>query len=272
MELRNAGKSDIRLPVVGMGTWLTFDVSGKEDQSARRELVDQALRCSVRLFDTSPMYGEAERVLGASLIGNRERAFVATKVWSHDAREGHAQIDRALHYFDGHVDLYQVHNLVAWREYLPVFERMKANGTIRLSGITHYLRAAFPEMARIMSDEAIDAIQIPYNALNRAVEQQLLPLAAELGLAVIVMQPLGAGDLVAAEPPASELRRFATFGCVTWAQALLKWVLSDTRVTAVIPATQDSAHLLLNAAAGDPPWFGAAEREAVVRLAEMYCR
>lgn len=272
MEWREAGRSGMRLPVVGMGTWQTFDVYGKDDQAARRALVADALQQTVRLFDTSPMYGEAERVLGASLLGARERAFVATKVWSHDIREGQRQIDRALHYFDDSVDLYQVHNLVAWQEYLPVFERMKAAGTIGYSGVTHYQHSAFPELEQIMLYEQIDAIQIPYNVLDRSAERRLLPLAAQLGLAVIIMQPLGGGSLPAISPPAAELRRFRAFGCTTWAQVLLKWVLSDRRVTAVIPATSESAHLSENAAAGDPPWFCEAERRAVITLAERYLR
>src|SRR3712207_8208753 len=115
------------------------------------------------------MYGEAERVLGAALIGMRERAIVATKVWSDDLREGHAQIDRALHYFDGRVDLYQVHNLVRWQDYLPIFEQMKADGTIRAYGVTHYQPSAFPELAQIIRTQPIDAVQIPYNPFERAV-------------------------------------------------------------------------------------------------------
>lgn len=271
MEWREAAQSGLRVPVIGMGTWQTFDVYGKEDQAARRSLVGEALQRTVRLFDTSPMYGESERVLGAALLGVRERAFVATKVWSPDVREGHAQIDRALHYFDGRVDLYQVHNLVKWREYLPVFERMKANGGIQYCGVTHYQRGAFPEIAEIMLNEQIDAIQIPYNPLEREAERRLLPLAADLGLAVVVMRPLGGGALVEARVPQNELRAFRDFGCRTWAQVLLKWVLSDRRVTAVVPATSAERHLNENADAGKAPWFEETERSRVVALVKRYC-
>lgn len=272
MEWRAAGKSDIRFPVIGMGTWRTFDVTARADQAERQALVQEALDRSVRLFDSSPMYGESERVLGAALRGVRDRALVATKVWSHDIREGHAQIDRALHFFDGLVDLYQVHNLVKWRDYLPVFERMKADGSIRLSGVTHYQPGSFPEIARIMRSESIDAIQIPYNVMQRDAEQVLLPLASDLGLAVIVMQPLGEGRFVRQCPPSSAIRSFADHGCTTWAQVLLKWVLSDDRVTAVIPATRSRIHLRDNALAGQPPWFGPHERAEIVRLADRYLR
>lgn len=272
MEWRDLGLSGLRVPVIGMGTWRTFDVYGKEDQAARRALVGEALDLSIRFLDSSPMYGEAERVLGTTLTGRRERAIVATKVWSNNVAEGHGQIDWALHYFEGRVDLYQVHNLVCWRDYLPVFERMKADGTIRAAGITHYQSSALPELAAIARTEAIDTIQIPYNPFERAVEREVLPVAAERQLGVIVMRPFAEGALLRRPPPNAALRPFRRFGCSSWPQVLLKWILSDPRVTVVIPATRDAAHLRDNAAAGDGPWFSADERSEVVTLADRYCR
>jgi aryl-alcohol dehydrogenase-like predicted oxidoreductase len=272
VEWRDLGQSGLRVPVVGMGTWQTFDVYGKEDQAARRELVSTALDHTVRLFDSSPMYGEAERILGSALTGRRDRAIVATKVWSDDIHEGHAQIDRALLYFEGRVDLYQVHNLVRWRDYLPVFERMRKRGTARAIGVTHYQTRAFPELAGIMASEQIDAIQIPYNPLNRAAEHELLPLAAQYGIGVIVMQPLGEGRLVRSAPQRGVLRQYRQFGCYTWPQVLLKWILSDPRITAVIPATRDSDHLLDNAEAGQPPWFTPSQRAEIATLASVAAR
>jgi aryl-alcohol dehydrogenase-like predicted oxidoreductase len=272
LEWRDLGLSGLRVPVIGMGTWRTFDVYGKEDQAARRELVGEALDLSVRFLDSSPMYGEAERVLGTTLTGRRDRAIVATKVWSHDLDEGHNQIDRALLYFEDRVDLYQVHNLVRWRDYLPVFERMKAAGTIRAAGVTHYQPSAFPELISIARSEPIDTIQIPYNPFERAVEREVLPVAAERQLGVIVMRPFGEGALLRHAPPSAALRPFRRFGCTTWPQVLLKWVLSDPRVSVVIPATRELAHLRSNAAAGDGPWFGPDERSEVVTLAQRYCR
>lgn len=255
-----------------MGTWRTFDIYGKEDQAARRELVGEALDLSIRFLDSSPMYGEAERVLGTTLTGRRDRAIVATKVWSHDLTEGHGQIDRALQYFEDRVDLYQVHNLVRWRDYLPVFERMKADGSIRAAGVTHYQPSAFRELASIARIEPIDTIQIPYNPFERSVEREILPIAAERQLGVIVMRPFGEGALLQRTPPNDALRPFRSFGCTTWPQVLLKWILSDQRVTVVIPATRDAAHLRSNVVAGDGPWFGPDERAEVTRLALQYCR
>lgn len=271
MEWRDLGTSGLRVPAVGMGTWRTFDVRGKPEQAARRDLAGEALELGVRLFDSSPMYGESERVLGAALTGRRERALVATKVWSEDLVEGHAQIDRALHYYGGRVDLYQVHNLVRWRDYLPALERMRAAGTAAAIGVTHHQHAAFGELAAVMRAEPIDAVQLPYNAADTFAERELLPLAAERGLGVLVMRPLGEGRLARHAPPAAALAPFAPFGVTSWPQALLKWVLSDPRVSAAIPATADPAHLRANAAAGDPPWFGPDERAEVVRLVQRYC-
>jgi aryl-alcohol dehydrogenase-like predicted oxidoreductase len=272
LEWRDLGLSGLRVPVIGMGTWRTFDVYGKEDQAARRELVSEALDLSIRFLDSSPMYGEAERVLGTTLTGRRDRAIVATKVWSHDLAEGHGQIDRALQYFEDRIDLYQVHNLVRWSDYLPVFERMKANGTIRAVGVTHYQPSAFRELASVARSEPIDTIQIPYNPFERSVEREVLPVAAERQLGVIVMRPFGEGALLQRTPPNAALRPFRSFGCATWPQVLLKWILSDQRVTVVIPATRDATHLRANVVAGDGPWFGPAERAEVTRLALQYCR
>lgn len=270
IEKRTLGLTGLELPCLGMGTWRTFDVRGKPEQHARKELVDSALAHGLRVFDTSPMYGESERVLGACLTGRRDRAFVATKVWSPDPAEGQRQIDRALHYFEGRVDLYQVHNLVAWRTYLPVLERMRAAGTIAALGVTHYQHSAYSEMEAIMRRYEIDTIQAPYNALDSACTHRLLPLAEERGIGVLVMRPFGEGTLTRTSPPSAELMQFERYGVRTWPAILLKWVLSDQRVTVAIPATSNPEHLEENLAAASPPWFNDAARMEVTRLAARY--
>jgi aryl-alcohol dehydrogenase-like predicted oxidoreductase len=135
-------------------------------------------------------------------------------------------------------------------------------------GITHYAHSAFDEMMRIMRSGRVQTIQVPYNALDRLVEQQVLPLAAELGIGVLVMEPLGTGPLARRAISQDRIAPLAEFGVRTWAQALLKWLLSDPRVTALLPATTNPEHARSNAQAGDPPWFGPEERAYVVRLAE----
>jgi aryl-alcohol dehydrogenase-like predicted oxidoreductase len=267
MERRKFGRAAFDVPVVGMGTWQTFDVHGPA--AARCQAVtDTALAAGACLFDSSPMYGAAEQVLGQTLAGRRGEAIVATKVWTTDDREAERQIARALDFFGGHVDIYQVHNLAAWRVRLDRLERLKADGTVRAIGLTHYSPRAFGELAQGMRDPRVEAIQIPYNPLERAVEAEILPAAADLGLGVIVMRPFGEGSLLARPVAAAQLLPLKPYGVTTWAQALLKWILSDARCHVAIPATASPAHMRENAAAGRPPWFGPDERAYVARLAQ----
>jgi aryl-alcohol dehydrogenase-like predicted oxidoreductase len=212
------------------------------------------------------MYGEAERVLGESLRGRRDEALIATKVWTPSAEEGEAQIQRALGYFGGRVELYQVHNLVAWREHLPRLERMKEEGSVLAIGATHWKPSAFAELAVVMRTGRIDAVQIPYNPREREVEREILPLAEDLGLGVVVMRPFGEGSLMRRPPRAEALAPLAPFGVTTWAQALLKWILSDPRCHVAIPATSKLGRTTENAQAGNPPWFGPEERALIARL------
>ena len=133
--------------------------------------------------------------------------------------------------------------------------------------MTHYAPGAFDAVAEALRTGSFDVVQLPYNPREREAEQELLPLAAELGVAVIVMRPFGQGELLRRRPTASELAPLRDFGVETWAQALLKWVLSDERVDVAIPATSKPARTAENAAAGNPPWFGPDERRLVERLA-----
>jgi aryl-alcohol dehydrogenase-like predicted oxidoreductase len=268
MERRRLGASGLDVPVVGMGTWKTFDVRDPRDVAQRRIVVDAAQEHGSNLFDSSPMYGAAEQVLGAALAGRREQALVATKVWTPDDAEADRQIERALSYFGGVVDVYQVHNLVAWPKRLTRLEELTDQQVVRAVGVTTGQHGAFPDLMEVMRSGRIQCVQVPYNALDRVVEEHVLPLAEELGIGVIVMRPLGAGALAARSPNPEQLRPLAAFGVGTWSQALLKWLVSDPRVTTVIPATTSPEHARQNAAAGAPPWFGIEERAYVARLAE----
>jgi aryl-alcohol dehydrogenase-like predicted oxidoreductase len=267
MERRAFGRTGIDVPTVGMGTWQTFDVRGEREEGERRAIVDAAIAAGTDLFDTSPMYGESPRVLAAALEGRRDAVLVADKVWTRSASEGRAQIRRSVDWYGGRVDIYQVHNLVAWQTHLPVLEAMREKGEVRVIGATHYQHSAFGELMELMRTGRIQMIQVPYNAADRVVEREVLPLAEELGMGVLVMRPLGAGELVRRAPSAEELAPLARFGITTWAQALLKWVLSDPRVHCAIPATSRAARATENAAAGDGPWFDEEAREYVAGLA-----
>jgi aryl-alcohol dehydrogenase-like predicted oxidoreductase len=250
-------------PVVGLGTWNTFE----GDLDAARAVVDVCFERGVRLFDTSPMYGAAERTLARALGSQRDQAIVATKIWTPDPAEARRQYADQLEWFGGRVELEQVHNLVAWEDHLPWLEAERGEGRIGRVGVTHYASSAFPELARALRTRRFDAVQLPYNPKERACERELLPLAAELGVRVLVMMPLGSGRLVAHPPDSAALEPLRPFGVETWAQALLKWVLSDERVDAVIPATKRFERVGENAAAGNPPWFGPEERRYVEHLA-----
>ena len=267
MERRLLGNSGLESGVVGMGTWRTFDVRGGRVERDRALLVDRAVAAGVDLFDSSPMYGEAERVLGQALTAVRDRVIVATKVWSADDGVAARQIASALAFFGNRVDLYQVHNLVALPGRLEMLEEVKREGRIRAIGATHFSEAAFGQMQDVMKSGRIDTIQVPYNPIQRQVERDILPLAAELGLGVLIMRPFGEGALLRRRLGAAELAPFAEFGVTTWPQALLKWVLSDPRCHVAIPATSSVDHLEENLRAASPPWFGEKERALVVRLA-----
>ncbi|HEY6608998.1 MAG TPA: aldo/keto reductase [Candidatus Limnocylindria bacterium] len=266
MDERPLGGTGLRVPVIGMGTWRTFDVGTNAEDEARL-VVDAALAGGSTLFDSSPMYGRAERVLGRALDERRDEAIVATKLWTDDDAEAERQADFAFHTFGGRVDLYQVHNLVRWERRVDQLEGRRDSGQVAAIGATHYLPSAFAELARAMRSGRIGAIQVPYNPRSRDVEREILPLAAELGLGVIVMQPLGEGSLARRPPPPEAIAPLAPFGVRTWPQAVLKWILSDLRVSAVIPATSSPEHATENAAAGTAPWFGPEERDLVARLA-----
>ena len=269
IDARPLGRtSGLTVPAVGMGTWQTLDVRGAEAERRAHEIVAEALGAGARFVDSSPMYGEAERVLGEALAGRRDDAIVATKVWTPDDAEAERQVQRALGWYGGRVDLYQVHNLVAWRKRLALLERERDRGTVVAIGATHYSPSAFGELAEVMRTGRISAIQVPYNPHERDVEHEILPLAEDLGIGVVVMRPLGGGRLVASDPGAAALEPLRAFGVDTWGQALLKWALSDPRCHAAIPATSRPGRMRENAAAGAPPWLDDAARAYVARLAD----
>jgi diketogulonate reductase-like aldo/keto reductase len=252
MEERRLG------PVVGLGTWNTFG----GDAATARSVVEAASGAGCRLFDSSPMYRGAERSLGAALAPEREDAVVATKIWTGSVEEGREQYAHQLEWF-GRVEVEQIHNLQAWEEHLPWLEAERSAGRIDRLGVTHYSPGAFGELARALRTGRFDVVQLPLNPQERECEHELLPLAAELGVAVIVMRPLGEGALLRRSPPQDVLHEL---GVETWPQALLKWALSDSRVDVVIPATRSPEHARENAAAAEPPWFDAEQRLLVERF------
>jgi aryl-alcohol dehydrogenase-like predicted oxidoreductase len=237
MERRRFGRTGWEVPVVGLGTWQTFDVE-REQESRAREVVDAVWQRGTRFFDSSPMYGRSEAVLGRALGERRDEALVATKIWTSSLSEARRQFEDQLDFYGGRVDLEQVHNLVEWRAQLDWLEGERDAGRITFLGATHYAAGAFDELEQVMRSGRIDAVQVPYNPLERDAERRILPLAAELDLGVIAMRPLGGGSLIRSRD----------------AGELLKWTLADERVHVAIPATSSADHARNNAAAGEPPW------------------
>ena len=257
VDRRALGRSGITVPAIGMGTWRTFDTD--ED---RQPLVMAALEAGIDLFDSSPMYGRAEATLARAINGLRNRVLITTKVWTDDADDGRAQAGHALKLF-GHVDVYQVHNLLNVPAQLALLERLKEDGMVRAVGATHYQESAFDDLARLMAGGRLDMVQIPYNPLRRTAERELLPLAESMGLGVFVMSPLQ-GGILNRRPAPAELTELAVD---TWAQAVLKWIASDPRVSTVLTATHRIERARENARAGDPPLFTPQQRELVVKIA-----
>ncbi len=271
MDRRKLGATGLEVPVIGMGTWKTFNVSSPGEEAARVVIVRTALENGANFFDSSPMYGEAERVLGAAVqqLQARQECMVATKVWTASDDASERQLRAALGYFGGYVDLYQVHNLVAWETRLGQLERLKAEGRVKAIGFTHWQHSSFGEMARVMQTGRVETIQIPYNALDREVEANLLPLAAALNIGVLVMRPFGEGDLLQKPPKPALLTAYEQFGVFSWPQILLKWIASDPRISVIIPATSRPERMAENAAVGNPPWFDQDTRKRIARLAAM---
>ncbi|WP_227753672.1 MULTISPECIES: aldo/keto reductase [Ramlibacter] len=242
------------LPVIGCGTWLGFDVGARRaDWPARAGVLRALFDAGGRVVDSSPMYGTAEQVLGELLHagGLRERAFVATKVWTTGREAGMAQMERSFALLRTPViDLMQVHNLVDWRTQLATLRDWKARGRVRYIGVTHYTPSAHAELEKVMRAQPLDFVQLDYSAEDRHARQRLLPLAAERGMAVIVNLPFGGGGLLKSLSRRPLPGWAAEIGCTTWSQVLLKFVLSEPAVTCVIPGTADPQHMADNAQAG----------------------
>lgn len=254
MNRRKILSSGELLPVVGVGTWRTFDVGSKpEDRAPVAEVLRLLFEAGGSVIDTSPMYGSAEAVVGSLLAssGSRSKAFIATKVWTNGRDNGIAQMQASMRLLrTDRIDLMQVHNLVDWRAHLPTLQAWKADGRIRYLGITHYTQSAHDELERVMRAERWDFVQLNYALDDRAVEQRLLPLAAERGIAVIVNQPFGGGGLLRKLSSRKLPDWAAEIGVTSWAQLLLKFVLANRAVTCVIPGTGRPEHMKDNLQAG----------------------
>lgn len=244
------------LPVIGMGTWQTFDVAATD--AARKPLAEVLSlfeKLGGRLVDSSPMYGRSEEMVGelATQLGLRDQLFMATKVWTSGRSDGIAQMHDSERKLRGAVDLMQIHNLLDADTHLETLRHWKAEKRIRYIGITHYTESAYAQLATYMHRPGIDFVQLNYSLAEREAEKRLLPLAKERGIAVLVNRPFGAGSLFR-EARNKPLPSFAKdLGATSWAELFLKFVIAHPAVTCAIPATSKTEHLRQNMNAGRTP-------------------
>jgi len=255
------------IPLVGLGTWITFNVGNDvRARDACAEVVRAFFAHGGRLIDSSPMYGSSQPVIGHALarLGRPESLFSAEKVWIGDVARGEAQMEASrAHWGVPRFDLMQVHNLLAWEAHLPRLLAMKAQGQLRYVGITTSEGRRHGEIERVMKTQPIDFVQFTYNPVDREVEQRLLPLAAERRIAVLVNRPFREGDLLRALQRHKLPGWAAELGCDGWAQAVLKFIVSHPAVTCAIPATSQVAHVVQNLGAARGPMPDAALRARI---------
>lgn len=263
-----------RLPVIGMGTWRTFNVGGDQAlRDARTEVLKAFFDEGGGMVDSSPMYGSAQEVIGYGLakLGRPASLFSAEKIWTDEGSQTREQFAQtAGRWGVASFDLMQIHNLAAWREHLPTLRAMKAEGKIRYLGITTSHGARHDACEQIMKSEPLDFIQLTYNLTHRDVEDRLLPLAADRGIAVIANRPFDGGTLITGlKRKRAKLPDWAAeIDCSTWAEFLLKFVVSHPALTCAIPATSKVEHLRENMAARLGRMPDAATRARMVRYVE----
>lgn len=265
---RSIGSKTETLPLVGLGTWETFDVT--QSQHALLADLKEVLRVfseqGATVVDSSPMYGYAEQNVGtiSTELKTNSKLFIATKVWTQGKEKGVEQMTRSMQLLKRkQIDLMQVHNLVDWQIHLKTLREWKEAGKVRYIGITHYLEAAYPEMEKIMKSEPLDFIQINYNLADRQAER-VLAFAQEKKLGVLINQPFGYGKLFQQVKDRKLPAWAAEIGCATWAQFFLKFIISNPAVTCVIPGTANPKHVLDNLGAAMGPLPDQKQREKMI--------
>lgn len=270
MERRLIPVSGEALPVIGLGTYVAFDFGPA--CTAKRDDAFATLRAchaaGARLFDSSPMYGQAEERLGEALrqLGGEARPFVATKVWTHGQAGGVVQMERSLRLL-GRIDLMQIHNLVDAGTHLRTLREWREAGRLRYIGVSHYQAGAYAEVESFLQRHRLDFLQINYSPVEAEAGNRLLPFCRDHGIAVIANRPFAQGELLAR----LERRRLpewaAEAGCASWPQLVLKWILGHPAVTCVIPATRNPRHAADNLAAGEGALPDEGRRRALRELA-----
>lgn len=255
MTFRKIPSTGEQLPIIGLGTWQTFDVvQNVEVRRALSEVLKVLASNDHSLIDSSPMYGSSEEVVGdlSSQLNLNKKFFLATKVWTRGKEAGIAQMKTSMKLLKREqLDLMQIHNLVDWQTHLKTLRDWKEKEKIRYIGITHYLDNAHASVERLMKTEPLDFIQINFSMMSRAAEQRLLPLAQERKIAVLINRPFEEGALFQ-RVKGKQLPEWAKeFDCKSWGQFFLKYILAHPAVTCVIPGTSKPHHMLDNLKAGE---------------------
>lgn len=242
-----------QLPVVGLGTWQTFDAGNTDTElEPLRGVLNALIEKGGRVVDSSPMYGRSEQVVGdlSTDLKLNDKLFIATKVWTTGEQEGITQMNNSFSLLKRKkIDLMQIHNLVDWRTHLKTLQSWKEQGKIRYIGITHYTESAYSSMEEIMRANNLDFIQINYSLLSRKAEQKILPFAQERKVAVIINQPFEEGSLFRMVKGKDIPEWSKEFDCASWGQFFLKFILSHPAVSCVIPGTSKPHHMLDNISA-----------------------
>ncbi len=259
-----------RLPLVGLGSWITFNVG--DDVGARNsctEVMRAFFEGGGRLIDSSPMYGSSQAVIGYGLakLGHPSQVFSADKVWISSGAKGPEQIEESRKLWGvGRFDLLEVHNLMSWEEHLPTLFAMKKAGRLRYVGVTTSDGRRHEEIEKIMRTQPIDFAQVTYNAVDREVEKRILPLALERKIVVICNRPFQRGDLVRRADRTPLPAWAAEIDCANWAQVLLKFIVSHPAIACAIPATTRVDHVRQNIGAS----YGRLPDEAMRRRIAEY--
>ncbi|KAA9327045.1 aldo/keto reductase [Hymenobacter busanensis] len=265
------------LPVIGLGTWQTFDVPNAAAQTGLLETLHTLHASGARVIDSSPMYGRAEQAVGELTEALRPELpaaapfFVATKVWTQGRQAGIAQMEESMRRLRRPVlDLLQIHNLLDYQTHLPTLREWQAAGRVRYLGITHYVDGMHAELERVLRAEPVEFVQFNYSILDRHAEQRLLPAAADLGVATLINRPLTEHNLLARAAGKPLPPWAADWGIGSWPQFFLKFILGHPAVTCVIPATRNPAHLADNLQAAHGPLPDAATRDKMAALVRAW--
>jgi len=270
MIKRKISTTNELLPVIGLGTWQTFDVGESESERIPLKVVLQEfIKGDGTVIDSSPMYGRSEKVVGdlSTELGLNSKLFTATKVWTNGKDEGTRQMQQSLKLLKRqHIDLMQIHNLVDWETHLRTLRQWKDEGKVHYLGITHYTAGALPAMEKIMREHPLDFIQLNYSIASREPENRILPLALDKKISVLANQPFEEGALFQRVKGKNLPSWTSEFDCSSWAQFFLKFIISHPAITCVIPGTSKVSHLLDNLKAGRGKLPDATTRQQMVNF------